>query len=279
MIPIRLVTLSLFIIATHISTTLSANPIPSAAPGGVITIDLGTQRTKPIAYYGDRRVMVRNEQGRWQAVIGINLNTTPGQQTLEASVQGEKKTYPFIIKHKQYETQHITLKTNKHVNLSKPNLDRHYKEKKRSQKALATWREVTPSLIMEWPLVGPITGTYGKRRVYNGQPRKPHSGIDIAAPKGDPIKAPLEGIVVETGNYFFNGNVIFIDHGQGLVTMFCHMSKILVKTGDHVSKGQTIAFVGASGRVTGPHLHWGVSLNGNMVDPQFFVPDMPAIKP
>ncbi|MFK7996452.1 MAG: M23 family metallopeptidase [Granulosicoccus sp.] len=128
-----------------------------------------------------------------------------------------------------------------------------------------------------WPVAGPVSSPFGLRRFFNDQPRRPHGGIDIAAPEGTPIMAAADGVVLEANDYFFNGNSVFIEHGLGLQTFYAHLSRIDVTNGERVTQGQVIGAVGATGRVTGPHLHWSVGLNGTWVDPLLVIDtDQPA---
>ncbi len=249
-------------------------PRADAVPGGVAVVSLNkTDEPAPRAYFGKRRVMVRKNRHHWEAVVGLPLNSKPGIQRLRIkSADGAQYYREFSITAKKYDTQYLTLKNKRMVNPSASDLKRIARERKIILGALATWNdkpEVQSTFIL--PVDGRLSSPFGLRRFFNNQPRKPHSGLDIAAAEGAPIKAPAEGTVITTGNYFFNGNTVFIDHGQGLITMFCHMSRIDVKPGMHVNQGEVIGRVGMTGRVTGPHLHWSVSLNNTRVEPKLFL--------
>ena len=127
-----------------------------------------------------------------------------------------------------------------------------------------------------WPATGPISGVFGSQRYYNGEPRRPHYGVDVAAPTGTPIRAPAGGVVtLADPDMYFEGGLVFLDHGQGVTTLAMHMSRVDVKTGDRVEQGDVIGAVGGTGRATGPHLHWGIYWRGAWLDPQLLVEPMP----
>lgn len=253
-------------------------PRQSAVPGGIVTVPLANVIDRPVVTYKNRQVMVLDHDQKWWAVVGIPLTAKVGNQTL--TVKSDSKTYQiaFSIEDKAYPTQHITVKDKRKVNPNKLDMTRISKESVIIKAALRYWtasEEDFPQFI--WPIEGRVSGLFGRRRFFNGQSRRPHSGIDLAASTGTEIHAPADGVVRGTGAYFFNGNTVFIDHGQGLVTMFCHMAEIGVKDGQKISQGDVIGTVGMTGRVTGPHLHFGVSLNDARVEPRLFFPENKSV--
>jgi murein DD-endopeptidase MepM/ murein hydrolase activator NlpD len=259
-----------FVIASQ--SVAAVLPQQAAIPGGVVILNLApATEPRPQVSYNDKTVMVVTQDADWVAVVGIPLSAKPGEQRLIVEQAGKTFSKLFQIDDKAYPTQSITIKDKRKVNPTNYDMKRINAETTRIREALRHWSDVaTVPMNFIWPVEGEISGLFGRRRVFNGQPRKPHSGMDIAAPAGTEIHAPADGVVRETGDYFFNGNTVFIDHGQGLVTMFCHMQRIDVTPGEPVKQGEVIGTVGATGRVTGPHLHYGVSLNDARVEPRLF---------
>ncbi len=238
-------------------------------PGGVAVVDLGDGATAPQARYQDKPALVIREDGqRWIAILGIPLTAKPGAQQVE--VDGSPRS--FQVEHREYRAQHITLKNQRQVNPNPEDLKRIERELAEQTEAYRQFSPGQPSnLLFDKPVDGPLSSPFGLRRFFNGEERNPHSGLDFAAKNGTPIKAPAAGRVILTGDYFFNGKTVFVDHGQGLISMFCHLSQIDVKVGDPLDRGEILGKVGATGRATGPHLHWNVSLNDARVDPSIFI--------
>ncbi|WP_122573901.1 peptidoglycan DD-metalloendopeptidase family protein [Pseudomonas viridiflava] len=238
-------------------------------PGGVAVIDLGTGAQAPTATYQGKRVLVVKEQGtRWLAIVGIPLTVKPGTEQI---VSGGR-SLSFTVGSKKYPEQRITLKNKRQVNPNPEDNKRIEGELAEQIRAYRSFSPGTPSnLILDKPVNGPLSSKFGVRRFFNGEERNPHAGLDFAVPAGTPIKSPAAGKVILIGDYFFNGNTVFVDHGQGFISMFCHMSKISVKQGDLVPRGGVVGEVGATGRATGPHMHWNVSLNDARVDPAIFI--------
>ena len=271
-----------FVVVTLIlSSQLWAMALPeqAAIPGGVVIVPLSADDlAKPVVKYRKKPVAVVKSHGQWLAIVGVPLGAKIGTQRLTVTQAGEISRALFEIQDKAYPTQHITIKNKRKVNPNKLDMTRINKESARIKSALRHWTDKAElPLQFAWPIEGRVSGLFGRRRVFNGQARRPHSGMDIAAPTGTEIHAPAEGIVRGTGDYFFNGKTVFIDHGQGLVTMFCHLDRIDVQDGQIIEQGNVIGTVGATGRVTGPHLHLGVSLNDARVEPRLFFPEREVV--
>ena len=247
-------------------TRLLDHPVP----GGVAVIDLGTAATAPRATYQGKPLLVIHEDGqRWIAIVGVPLSSKPGAEQIELD-SGQRLSFQVGAKH--YVEQRITIKNEQQVNPNAANLKRIERELAEQTRAYQQFSPRQPSnLLLDKPVNGPLSSPFGLRRFFNGEERNPHSGLDFAANRGTPVKAPAAGKVILIGDYFFNGKTVFVDHGQGLISMFCHLSQIGVKVGDELPRGGVLGKVGATGRATGPHLHWNVSLNDARVDPAIFI--------
>ncbi len=271
--PYYLLALSLF----FFTAKLHAQPLPvhSPVPGGVAILNLGDgSLEKPVVTFNDRPVLVLKNEGQWTALVGIPLKTKPGQYKVNVRRSGEKRTLELTVSAKEYPAQYIKLPKGKERYVSPPpeDLARIKRERKILGKILSQWRPTDQvDTDFHLPVHGRIGSPFGLRRFFNDQPRNPHSGLDLVAPAGTPIKAPADGIVIDRGDFFFTGNAVFLDHGQGLISGYFHMQDIAVKPGQKVKRGDILGTVGATGRVTGPHLHMNVYLNRTKVDPELFL--------
>ena len=257
------------------SSVAGALPKAENVPGGIALVDLGVAKNRgnpPRAWFGEQPVLVAAEKGRWVAVLGLALDLPAGTHRLRAIVAGEEKTLPFEVGEKNYPEQRITLKDSSKVNLSAADEARAVSEIAEIRGFKRHWREAddTDSEFV-LPADGRLASRFGLRRFFNGEPRSPHSGLDLAVPRGTPIRASAHGQVLAVDDYFFNGKTVFVDHGNGLISMYCHLDRIDVEAGDAVGQGQRIGLSGKTGRASGRHLHWSVILNGAMVDPARFV--------
>lgn len=240
----------------------------SPVPGGVALVPVPGKESAPQVTYHGEKVLVQRSGAAWVAVVGIPLSAKAGQDSLDVGGHG----VPFTIRAKRYPEQRLRLENKRQVHPTPEDAARIAREEALSRPAWKAWPDgFTPSLRFHQPTRGGLTGSFGLRRVFNGEARSPHSGLDIKAPAGQAVRAPAAGVVVLTGDFFFSGNAVFLAHGEGVVSLFAHLSKITVKEGQVLQAGDLLGEVGKTGRATGPHLHWSLSFNNARVDPRIFL--------
>lgn len=249
-----------------------ANKLPDqlAVPGGIIKIAVADiNQAAPKVFFEGNRVLVTSDNRHWIAMVGIPLSAKVGEHKITVD---SHQNIAFTITDKKYPAQYLTIKKKRMVSgFTKTDLKKINADKEAMSKAKAVWVEQAIDTDFITPVEGRLSSLFGLKRFYNNIPKRPHNGLDIAAAVGTPIIAPATATVINTGNYYFNGNTVFLDHGQGLLSAYLHMNKIKVKSGQIVKQGEIIGTVGKTGRVTGPHLHWIVYLNKSPVDPALFI--------
>jgi murein DD-endopeptidase MepM/ murein hydrolase activator NlpD len=251
-------------IASEPSVLISPKKI---VPGGLMVVTVKNAAGTVEGSFRGKQLHFNPAKGAAKAVTGIDLNTEPGTYQLALTVDGTPLSRDVLIVKKKYPVQRLTLPEDMVV-LSPENEAR----AERDQRKMAAIWPVDSLRVWKGrfidPLPGKAVGTpFGVRRIINDIPKNSHSGVDITADEGDPVKAPNDGVVILVDNQFFSGNSVVLDHGQGIYTMFFHLSKATVKYGQAVRKGDVVGLVGATGRATGAHLHWGVRVQGAKVDP------------
>ena len=244
-----------------------------SVPGGVAEIAVApVAAPRPEVRFGGRPVLLQQRPDGWYALVGLPLDTPVGERTLDVGPAGDSRALPFLVAAKAYPEQRLTIANPKMVTPDPADLTRIEAEREIQISLRSRFRDVpVPRTDLSLPADGRLSSRFGLRRIFNGEPRAPHTGLDVAVPTGTPIRAPADGVVSLVYEFYFNGKTVFVDHGQGFVSMVCHLDKARVEPGQTVRRGEVLGQSGSSGRATGPHLHWSVYLNGAAVDPALFI--------
>ncbi len=254
--------------------SLQATTLPQGAHGTIALLPIESSEVASVVFQERPQLMVGNI-----AIVRIPLFMSSGEQNVHVNYQdGTVERVAIKVLERDYPEERITVTDQEHVTPSTANLKRIREESARMRAAYNLFTPQPPDLLpIVQPIEGRTSGVFGSRRFFNDQPRNPHSGIDWAAPTGTPIKNPAPGTVVVVGDFFFNGKTVMLDHGGGFISMMCHLSEILVTEGQRIDRGEVIGKVGTTGRSTGPHLHWSVSLSGERTDPAVFMATLNAL--
>lgn len=269
-----LICCSALLLLGGLSRTALALPQQALVPGGIALLSMSDYQPGTLVKFDGKRVAVFKQHNSWYAIAGIELGASLGEHEFSLTFNnGSSRTQKINIVAKKYAEQRLTIKDKRKVDPNPDDLKRISSERVRKARARTFWSEKPPHLDFIWPVQGEISSIFGLRRFFNEQERSPHNGLDIAADEGLPVRAVANGTVIDSGDFFFSGNMIYLDHGQGIISLYAHLSRIDVKPGSEVKQGEIIGAVGQTGRVTGPHLHFAVYANETLVDPLFLLPE------
>lgn len=243
------------------------------APGGVAVLPLATDGETPKAFFNDKPQPVVQEKGRWYALVGIPLDTAVGVSEIRVQLGTHETLLPFEVKARHYPTQNLRIPDKRMVTPLPETEARIAAEQARIAEMKLLFSAAAPDTAFLLPAQGRRSARFGVRRVLNGEPRSPHAGLDVAVGTGSTVRAASSGTVLAVEDFYFTGGTVVIDHGQGVLTLYAHLSRMDVTAGQVLKRGETIGASGVSGRATGPHLHWVVVLGGTSVDPELFLPE------
>jgi len=267
---------------TSVSISVSARAMQ---PGELVLLKIKTTANTPsirVTGMGHEFPAFRESPTEWGALVGIDLDVKPGRYDLSVvagEAPAEKTTYGLVVAPKKFATRQLTVDP-AFVNPPAEALVRIQADAERLNRV---WASSSPARLWSGPFARPVTApansAFGSRSVFNGESRSPHGGADFSSPAGTPVASPNGGRIVVAADLYFTGNTVVIDHGLGLFSLFAHLQSMDVMEGDTVVTSQVVGKVGATGRVTGPHLHWTVRVNDARIDPMSLLAVLGAVKP
>jgi murein DD-endopeptidase MepM/ murein hydrolase activator NlpD len=274
-IPFKISPISMFILMSMAQAITHANSLPEnhAVNGGISIIPVDASQ-KPEAFYDNRRIAVIEsiKPQQWLLIVGVPLDRTQAIQEIMIK-SAPNSLVPFYLSNKFYKTQYLTIEDPRKVDPLPEDQSRIVEETNKLARIFSGFTANNPfKNDFNPPAKGPVSSLFGLKRVYNKKPRPSHTGLDIAAPADAAVCVISQGKVVDTGDYFYTGNTVIVDHGMGVFSLYGHLKEINVKSGEEIQQGTQVGTIGMTGRATGPHLHWSMIVNQTYVDPLLFVP-------
>ena len=269
----KLFNLSIFFILTLINSLQAleaSDRLYINTKGGIYIHEFKQYNSNPEVFSNNQKLLTVEYRDRYFLIHPIPYESDLGRNKLEVEINNNIDHLSFNVKKKTFDTQNISV-SSKYTKPGIDNQERINLERKSLQVAKNIWYDQDPDLKFIIPADGIITGRFGTKRFYNGTEGNFHNGLDVAAKKGSAIVSPSKGKIILTGNYYYNGKFILLDHGKGLKSIFIHLDEILVKKGQLVNKGDLIGKMGSTGKSTGPHLHWSLMLSKTYVNPEYFL--------